>query len=102
MSCTRSQEYLAKEGIQARETVDAKKKTLGREEALKLARSADQIHAARGKNVVSFDLLRQQPTDDELAAAILGPTGNLRAPAIRKGRALLIGFGDEVYTKLLK
>lgn len=29
--------------------------------------------------------------------AVLGPTGNLRAPAVRVGKTWLIGFGDEAY-----
>jgi hypothetical protein len=38
---------------------------------------------------------KDAPTDDELAGALLGPTGNLRAPAIRRGKKLFIGFHDE-------
>ena len=37
---------------------------------------------------------KDAPTDDELAGALLGPTGNLRAPAIRRGKKLFIGFHD--------
>jgi hypothetical protein len=65
---------------------------LGRREAVALARGADVVVAARGKKVV-----RMRPasvSDAELAAAILGPSGTLRAPAIRIGRTLLIGFND--------
>ena len=33
-----------------------------------------------------------------MAAKALGPTGNLRAPAIKMGKTWLIGFNEEVYT----
>jgi hypothetical protein len=33
--------------------------------------------------------------------AMLGPTGNLRAPTLRKGKTVLVGFHDEVFTKHL-
>jgi hypothetical protein len=33
--------------------------------------------------------------------AVLGPTGNLRAPTLRVGKTLLVGFSEEVYRKQL-
>jgi arsenate reductase-like glutaredoxin family protein len=43
---------------------------------------------------------KDAPADDVLAAHLLGPTGNLRAPAIRKGNTLYIGFSEEAYQGL--
>lgn len=80
---------------------DAKKSRLGRAEALKLAKSADRVIVARGKSVVTFDM-KSPPKDAELAGAILGPTGNLRAPTIRVGRTLLVGFNEEAYEASIK
>ena len=37
-----------------------------------------------------------------LLGLLLGPTGNLRAPTLRKGRTLIVGFEEETYEKLLK
>jgi hypothetical protein len=31
----------------------------------------------------------------------LGPTGNLKAPTLRIGRLLLVGFGEEAYALVL-
>lgn len=41
------------------------------------------------------------PDDDTLAAHLLGPTGNLRAPTIRQGNTLLVGFSEEAYRDVL-
>lgn len=41
------------------------------------------------------------PDDDTLAAAILGPTGNLKAPTLRLGDRLLVGFGEAAYREVL-
>lgn len=57
--------------------------------------------AARGSKVVVFDMKGAPPTDEELLAAILGPTGNLRAPALRKGSTLLVGFHEGAYVSAL-
>lgn len=51
--------------------------------------------------MTSFDMKNDPPDDDTLAAQILGPTGNLRAPAARKGKVLYVGFNEEAYGDLL-
>jgi arsenate reductase-like glutaredoxin family protein len=56
---------------------------------------------AKGKKVVTFDMKREPPDDETLAAHLLGPTGNLRAPTIRKGSTLLVGFSEEAYREVL-
>ena len=37
-----------------------------------------------------------------MAGLLLGPTGNLRAPTLRKGRTLIVGFDEATYAKLLE
>jgi hypothetical protein len=98
MSCVKAQEFLGSDAWQAAAgVVDARKKPYGRAEALALAKSADVVIAARGKKPVTFDLKNDAPNDDILAAHLLGPTGNLKAPALRRGRMLIVGFGKEAY-----
>jgi len=99
MSCTRSQEFLAKKKVTVADKVVANKTKLGRKEALALARGADEVIVARGKKVVRFRRA-DRPSDEELAAVLLGPTGNLRAPAIRTGGTLVIGFHPDVFAEL--
>ncbi len=43
-----------------------------------------------------------RPDDATLLAHMLGPTGNLRAPAIRRGKTLLVGFNEEAYASLFE
>lgn len=63
---------------------------------------ADEIVVAKGKLVRRFDLRKDPPDPEELAEAVLGPTGNLRAPAARVGRRWLIGFHPDAYEELLR
>jgi arsenate reductase-like glutaredoxin family protein len=74
---------------------------VGRDQALALARSYDKVIAGRAKKTVTFDMKKNSPDDATLAALILGPTGNLRAPTIRKGKTLLVGFSEEAYRQAL-
>jgi hypothetical protein len=66
-----------------------------------LAKTYDKVVAGRGKKAVTFDMKKSPPDDATLATHILGPTGNLRAPSIRKGKTLLVGFSEEAYRQLL-
>jgi arsenate reductase-like glutaredoxin family protein len=84
------------------EAVAANKTRIGPADALKLLSGIDRLIAARGKTVVEFDLKRDRPDDEALLAHLIGPTGNLRAPAARVGKTLLVGFNPEVYGKVLK
>ena len=68
-----------------------------RADALKLARAASELIAAKGKKVVRVNLKKDKPDDDQLAGLMLGPTGNLRAPTIRAGRKVIVGFNQDVY-----
>lgn len=39
--------------------------------------------------------------DEEIAALIIGPSGNLRAPAFFAGKKLVIGFEEDAYREVL-
>ena len=51
----------------------------------------------KGKKVARFDV--KSAVTEEAVQAMLGPTGNLRAPTIRVGRTLLVGYNDEVFNE---
>ena len=96
----KSQGFLAKQKMAVAETVDARKHRLGRDDVLTLARAADTIVDARGKSITFFDMKNDPPGDAELLAAMLGPTGNLRAPTVRVGGTLIVGFSAEAYAAM--
>ena len=102
MSCKKAQGFLEANacGLPV-EVLDATKNRRGRDEALKLAKSVKTVIAAKGKKVVTFDMKAAPPDDDTLAAHLLGPTGNLKAPTLRLGDTLLVGFGEPAYQQVL-
>jgi hypothetical protein len=81
--------------------VDARKASLKLADALALLAEVDLVYAARGKKVERFDLRTDRPDEATLARILLGPTGNLRAPTLRRGRTLLVGFDEGTYRKAL-
>ena len=102
MTCKKAQGYLETNTISVTQLQDAGKRKEGPKEALALARSASKVIVARGKKMVTFDMKKGTPDDATLLAHLLGPSGNLRAPTVRKGKTLLVGFSDELYANLKK
>jgi len=78
------------------EVVPASRK-LAKDDAAGLARAADRIIVAKGRKVDEFG---GGKATAEVIAAMLGPTGNLRAPCIRAGKTLLVGFNEEVFERV--
>ncbi len=81
--------------------VDAKKERIGDQGALEIARSMSKVIVARGKKIVTFDMKKSPPTDADLLAVIMGNSGNLRAPTLKVGTTLLVGFNEEAYDAVL-
>jgi hypothetical protein len=102
MGCRKAQGFLETHDCAApAETLDAAKNKRGRGAALQLAKSVRTVVIARGKKVVTFDMSAAPPDDDTLASLLLGPTGNLKAPTLRLGQTLLVGFGEAAYEQVL-
>ena len=74
---------------------------MGSKEALKLAAEVTEIYATKGKKVQRLNLAKDKPGRDTLLGVLLGPSGNLRAPTVRKGGKLLVGFDEAVYAEVL-
>lgn len=100
-TCDLARAWMEQAGLAARATVDCRKEPLDADEAVALARKAADLHVTRGKKVVHLNLRRDQPTDEELRTLVVGPSGNLRAPAIRHGRTLLVGFDADTWAQEL-
>jgi arsenate reductase-like glutaredoxin family protein len=101
MSCQKAQGYLESNDVAVKEQTNASKDPRGTKEALALARGAKKVVVGKGKKVVTFDMGKDSPDDETLLAHILGPTGKLRAPTLRVGTTLLVGFSEEAYRQVL-
>ena len=81
--------------------MDARKQTIKGDQALSVLAGVDELYAAKGKRVVHVDLRKGKPDRAALLGLLLGPTGNLRAPTLRKERTLLVGFDEPTYSQVL-
>jgi hypothetical protein len=78
--------------------VDARKQRYGKGDLEGLFRGARRIVAIRGEQSLVFDVQKNGlPPLAELAGSTLGPSGNLRAPALRLGKDWIVGFGEPAW-----
>jgi len=79
------------------ETVPASRK-LQRDTAIVLLEAANAAHMAKGRKVLSFS--GENRLSEPAVNAMLGRTGNLRAPTLRVGDTLLVGFNQAIYEQV--
>ena len=76
------------------EIIPASRK-LQAEDARKLLETTSRLIVTKGKRVKEFVV--SESGSDEIIDAMLGPTGNLRAPMLRIGHTILVGFNEEAF-----
>jgi arsenate reductase-like glutaredoxin family protein len=69
--------------------------------ALELLEGVTDLFVARGKKTVHLDLATTRPSDEELLGLLLGRSGTLRAPTLRRGGTLIVGFNPDVLRETL-
>ena len=84
--------------IEPKEIVSASKK-LGAADAAAIAKAATRVVVAKGAKVSKFTPGGKPGKD--VIDAMLGPTGNLRAPCIKAGTTVLVGFNEDAYRDAL-
>lgn len=101
MTCAKTQGFLARHKVTVTEQADAKKATIKGAAALDVLDGVDDLYVAKGKKVEHVDLKKSKPDRATLLGLLLGPTGNLRAPTVRRGRTLIVGYDEATYKTVL-
>jgi arsenate reductase-like glutaredoxin family protein len=99
-TCKKAEGFLEEHGCKVKETADASKDRKGPTEALAVLDGMSKLIVARGKKTVEIDLKKGRPEDAELLALLMGPTGNLRAPTMKVGKTVLVGYNEEAYAQV--
>lgn len=86
-------------GITINEAVEARKQKVEGDDAWAILGGASELVVGRGKKFQTFD-----PAKDDKEAILkvcLGRTGNLRAPTLKMGDRMVVGFNDDMYTQFV-
>ena len=101
MSCKKTQEFLAQNDIEDGTVHSASREPLENEAALSVLEGAAELVVAKGKKTLRYDLKKARPSDEELLALLLGRSGKLRAPTLRQGTQVLVGYNQEIMDLLI-
>jgi arsenate reductase-like glutaredoxin family protein len=99
-TCGKTAAFLEANSVAIETQVNAKKTILAEAEALDLANQADELYATKGTKVVHINLKQERLDDETLLSLMIGPSGKLRAPTVKKGRTLIVGFDEATYRKV--
>lgn len=82
-------------GTAVRSERSSRKEPLSDKEVRQLLRAVSWVVVSKGKRS------KRIQADKAKLADLKGPTGNYRAPMVRKGKTLLVGFNREELEKLV-
>lgn len=71
------------------------------DDALRVLDGVHHLRVAKGRKSVDIDLRRDRPSDEELLSLLLGRSGKLRAPSLRVGRTLIVGYSADLLADAL-
>ncbi len=77
------------------------KDPLDGEAVLALLSGITELYVAKGRKTLHIDLKQERPGDAELLGLLLGRSGKLRAPALRAGSRLVVGFNPDILGEAL-
>ena len=93
-------EFLADVDVQIKSEDDARKTRLDHADVEKLLDEVREVWVAKGKKFERIRLDSRSVDREELIRKVMGPSGNLRAPTLRMGKKLVVGFHPEMYGEL--
>lgn len=68
---------------------------------LALLDGVNDLYVARGRKMLHVDLSAERPADEDLVALLCSRFGKLRAPTMRSGDRLVVGYNAEMLATLL-
>ena len=82
--------------------MDVRKSPVSKSKAFKLAKEMKILHAKMGAKVKSWDLSKEKISPEDLKKALIGRSGDMRAPVLVVGKTMMAGYDEAIYKKLLK
>lgn len=96
-TCQKSDNFFAVNKLEVQNIVDCKKQIMQLDDAMKLLTGVEKLYATKGVKVVEVDLKNTKPTKTQLSELLIGPSGKLRAPTVKNGKTMVVGFNEGMY-----
>lgn len=100
-TCSKAQAFLNEHNVASSEVVNARKESIEPAAAWAMLAQVDHLHVVRGTKVYDFEMTDVVAQRSTLEPFITGRSGSLRAPSIRVGRTMVVGFEPQLYGRVL-
>ena len=101
-ACKRAHDFLAGYELVVRERVDARRTRIGPSGFADVVKGAKTVLVSNGRSLARFDLSARDCDRGALYARMVGPTGNLRAPTLRRDGLVVVGYHRDSIKELVK
>ncbi len=96
-TCERALKFLEDAKIVPKERTNAKKDPIQANDVLDVLKDCSELHVTKGRAVMEIKLGKAAPDPSTLRSLLVGPTGKLRAPTLRSGKRMVVGFDMAMY-----
>jgi arsenate reductase-like glutaredoxin family protein len=100
-TCAKTAAFLEQHGVEIKSQDDARKTALVEADALNLVGQVNDLYVTRGTKVIHIDLKNERPDDETLLGLLIGPSGKLRAPTLKLGKTMIVGFDRATYEQVV-
>lgn len=100
-TCGKTAAFLEEHRVEVAAQEDARKTPLVEADALKLVGQVNELYVTRGTKVIHINLKKDRPDDETLLGLLIGPSGKLRAPTLKIGKTMIVGFDQATYEKVV-
>jgi len=80
--------------------IDAKKEVIAAAAVWPVLGKAEMVHVASGQKILSYE--PETSNREELIKLATGRSGNLRAPTLKIGNDVYVGFNASLYEKIVR
>lgn len=101
-ACAKAKEFLSGYDLDVRQTLDARRTRIGPSGVAAVVENAKTVLVSDGRTVRRYDLEKKPQERGDMLARMVGPTGNLRAPTIRRNGLVVVGFHRDSMAELVK
>ena len=101
-ACRKAQQFLAGYELLVRKQVDARRTRIGPSTLSTVVEGASTVLVSNGRKVARYDLKASGRGPSEMYARMVGPTGNLRAPTLRRGGLVVVGYHADSMKEFVK
>lgn len=100
-TCSKAKAFLDEHGIASREVVLARQVAIEPTTAFAMLDKVQHLAVVRGSKVYEFERPQFAEQDEQIESMIIGRSGSLRAPTIRVGTTMIVGYEKNLYSRVL-